>query len=189
AVQLYTGDLLAGLYEDWCLEAREQLRKLYFRGLNKLTAYHEARGAYERAVDYAEKILTYDKVQERVHQRLMRLHWRMGNRDAAVAQYRTCVQLLHDELGVGPMARTQQLYHQLVAQRPPPPARNGRLLTPSPPTVPQPAADVPQAGQHLQRLKKLISEAYRELNALEASLAQHLANYEQRFNAADEGQF
>lgn len=170
AVQLYTGDLLDGLYEDWCLEAREQLRKLYFSGLNKLTAYHEAQGAYERAVGYAEKILAYDKVQERVHQRLMILHWRLGNRAAALAQYRCCVQILHDELGVGPMERTQQLYQQIAAQRPPP-VRNGQLsgaFQQSGGAV----IDLHHAAQHLHHLKTLVSEAQRELNALEASLAQ-----------------
>jgi DNA-binding SARP family transcriptional activator len=168
AVALYVDDLLAGLYEDWCLEVREQFRQLDLSALTKLISYYERQSAFERALAYAEQILARDNVQERIHQRVMILHWRMGNRDAALAQYRACAQILQDELEAPPLEQTQQLYQQIAAGLAPPPVR------PTGPGILEPAS--PALAHHLYqrlaRLRSMLDEVYSEIQAIEALLDQ-----------------
>jgi DNA-binding SARP family transcriptional activator len=114
AVDLYVGDLLEGVYEDWCLSERERLSLLRLKALRKLMLFHECNGTYERGLVCGERILAYDNTRERVHQQMMRLYWLLGDRIAALAQYKRCVQILREELGIPPMQETDLLYQQMV---------------------------------------------------------------------------
>ncbi|MBC7236689.1 MAG: hypothetical protein H5T69_12690 [Chloroflexi bacterium] len=117
AVRLYGGELLEDIYDDWCLYERERLRLLHLDALSKLLDYHEHHGNYERGLDYGRIILQRDPTREKVHRRMMRLYWLMGNRAEALAQYKRCLQILREELSIGPMPETEQLYRQMVNNR------------------------------------------------------------------------
>lgn len=113
AVALYSGDLLNGWYHDWCLAERERLKNAYLLMLDKLMGYCEAHQTYETALIYAEQIFRIDRTRERTHQRLMRLHYRAGFRDAALRQYAYCAAALAEELSVKPSSATVELYSQI----------------------------------------------------------------------------
>src|SRR5262249_15660917 len=57
AVALYTGDLLVGIYDDWCLYDRERLRLAHLNALYKLMSFHEMHGTYERGLAFGEVVL------------------------------------------------------------------------------------------------------------------------------------
>lgn len=114
AITLYTGELLEGIYEDWCLYDRERCKLLYVNALKKLVTYHEDAGTYDRGLVFGGRMLAYDKTLERVHQQMMRLYWLAGDRNAALAQYKRCVQILREELDVPPMKETTHLYTQML---------------------------------------------------------------------------
>ncbi len=115
ALELYEGDLLEGWYQDWCLFERERLQRLYLALLEKEIDCCLAHGAYQAGLDYGASALRYDVAQERIHRRLMRLHYLAGNRTAALRQYEHCVGVLRQELGVGPSERTTKLYRQICS--------------------------------------------------------------------------
>ncbi|HRV96715.1 MAG TPA: BTAD domain-containing putative transcriptional regulator [Anaerolineae bacterium] len=169
ALRLYADDLLDGIYEDWCLYEREWLRKLYLTSLHKLLDYYEAHKNYEQALSYGHKILAFDNVQERVHRRIMRLLWQLGQRNAALLQYRQCVKTLRDELDVPPMLETEQLYQQL---------RSNQQLTDHaqdttiPKSIPSDQALAHHALQRLQKLRTIIEEASDEIHQLESLFRQ-----------------
>lgn len=117
AVDLYVGDLLDGIYDDWCLYDRERFRLMYMNALARLLAFHEKNGSYEKGLEYGKRILTHDPTRERVHRQLMRLYWLSGNQREAIAQYKLCKQILREELGIPPMARTRLLHQQMVANQ------------------------------------------------------------------------
>ena len=117
AVQLYRGDLLEGWFQDWCLYERERLQGMYLAMLDKLMAYCEAQRDYEAGFVYGAQVLRYDRARERTHRRLMRLHYLVGDRTAALHQYQRCVAALHEELGVRPAKRTVALYEQIRADQ------------------------------------------------------------------------
>ncbi len=114
ALELYSGDLLKEIYKDWCLYDRERLRLLHLETLAKLLVYHEHAGTFERGLDYGRQILDRDPTREQVHRQMMRLHWLLGSPCGALAQYKRCVQVLREELGIPPTGKTTLLFEQML---------------------------------------------------------------------------
>ena len=114
AADLYVGDLLEGVYEDWCLFERERLRLAFLNILNTLMTYHGHNGNYQRGLEYGQRILLLDPTRERVHRQMMMIHWMGGDREAALFQYRSCCQILQTELGIKPVQETQHLYETIL---------------------------------------------------------------------------
>jgi len=134
AVALYRGDLLQDLYDDWCLVQREAFRATHLRALEFLMQAWMARGHWSKAVTFGQRLLAVDAMQEHVHRALMRCHYFMGNRPAALQQFQACAKLLRRELGVEPMAETMRVRDTIVsgasaaptsAQQAPAPVRSG----------------------------------------------------------------
>jgi DNA-binding SARP family transcriptional activator len=117
ALELYTGDLLDGWYQDWCLFERERLQTQCLRLLDKLMRYAEAHGHYEQGIAYGVRLLGYDRAREPTHRGIMRLQYLAGDRTAALRQYERCVAALQEELGVEPDRRTTALYQQIRLDR------------------------------------------------------------------------
>jgi len=113
AIGLYRGELIEDCYDDWCLVERDRLRSLYLSGLLDLVTLLRERGQLETSIEYAKRLLAITPWQEDVHRQLMAIHLQIGNRSAALAQYRDCRQLLADELGVEPSKETEELYAQI----------------------------------------------------------------------------
>jgi DNA-binding SARP family transcriptional activator len=114
AVQLYTGELLEGFYDDWALRERERLRALYLSSLQRLMEYHQQQGTYAESLACGQLILETDPLREDIHRVLMRLHAAQGQRALAVRQYEVCRDLLVTELGIVPLAETQTLYDEIM---------------------------------------------------------------------------
>jgi DNA-binding SARP family transcriptional activator len=115
-LNLYTGDLLEGFYDDWALRERERLYSLELRGLVHLLKYFRHHKDYEKALSCGQKILDLDPLREEIHREMMRLHTANRQRTLAVRQYETCCRLLDDELDVGPMEETRTLHDQICTQ-------------------------------------------------------------------------
>lgn len=114
AVELYSGDLLEGIYEDWCLYERERLRLAFLNILDRLMDHHNCKGRHERSLGYGKRILLLDPMRERVHRQIMLIHWLAGDRELALLQYRACCNVLQTELGLKPAQETQQLYETIL---------------------------------------------------------------------------
>jgi len=113
AVELYRGDLLEGMYDRWCCTERGRLRLEFLRVLEELMRYHGRRGEWMRAIERGSELLRQDAIREHVHRELMQYHYAMGNRPAAIRQYRECVRTLRRELDIDPMPETRALF-QLI---------------------------------------------------------------------------
>ena len=79
----------------------------------KLMAHHGTSGRFEAALEHGMRILAIDPAREKIHRQLMRLYALNGDRNAALAQYKRCKQVLRDELGLAPMRETRQLYQRI----------------------------------------------------------------------------
>ena len=178
ALDLYAGDLLEGIYDDWCLYDRERLRLLYLNALGRLVTYHELHGSPEPGLAYCERILAHDRTRERVHRQMMRLYWRAGDRHAALAQYTRCAQILYDELGIPPMRETTLLYRQMSSNEFDP-ARWPARGEPAEVTDSLPHDDVEPLAEHalhrLHNLQAMLEETSAELRHLERLLSLALA--------------
>jgi DNA-binding SARP family transcriptional activator len=109
AVELYRGDLLEGVYDDWIIFERERLRLRCLDALERLIRHHEGRGEWTQAAAYAQRLLACDPLREHVHRAVIRCHLALGDRAAALRQFDTCARMLRQELDAEPSAETLAL--------------------------------------------------------------------------------
>jgi len=159
AVELYEGDLLGSIYEDWCLYDRERLRLVHLNALYKLMVFHGLQGNYDRGLDCGERLLALDRTREKVHRQMMRLYTLSGDRSAALVQYQRCSQILREELDIHPMQETQDLYNKIIHY----PAELECL---SEPTTFHP----PGPGENFNSTKHLVDSALKKLGMLQSMI-------------------
>jgi predicted ATPase/DNA-binding SARP family transcriptional activator len=139
ALELYQGDFLEGFYidsrgfEDWALLERERLRFRAMEAFDRLIDCHLNQGHYAEGITHATRLLQLDPLREKTHRSLMRLLALSGEREAALAQYETCRQMLETEFGVKPTPETHTLYQTIRAGTFVP-----EPVVLSPPTEPEP---------------------------------------------------
>ncbi len=115
AVNLYRGDFMQGVYDDWVEEQRSYYREQHLRLLEALAAVAQKTEDWSRSLQLAQEILRDDPYREDVHIMIMRAHAGQGNRHAVREQYETLRRLLKKELGVDPAPETQRIYRELSA--------------------------------------------------------------------------
>ncbi len=103
----------AGLFEDWLEQERQRWRGQRVQALTQSAQALEAQGQMEAALQSVQALLDDDPLQEQQHRHAMRLLAALGRREAALAQYERCAQLLAEELGLAPMDSTRALAGQL----------------------------------------------------------------------------
>lgn len=118
-VELYKGDLLESLHDEWCCLQREALRSQYLTALEILMRYYKFHAEWDLAISCGQQLLYQDHLLEHVHLELIRCHYFKGNRPAAIKQYVICRSLLRDELGVSPMDETEQVYRTILSVKKP----------------------------------------------------------------------
>jgi DNA-binding SARP family transcriptional activator/tetratricopeptide (TPR) repeat protein len=127
AVGLYRDDFMAGFglrdsvaFDDWQFFQAESLRRELAGALERLTRGQAALGEWEAAVGHARRWLSLDVLHEPAHRMLMTLYAWSDQRAAALRQYRECVRVLDQELGVSPLEETTLLYRAIQENDLPP---------------------------------------------------------------------
>jgi predicted ATPase/DNA-binding SARP family transcriptional activator len=118
AVQLYRGDLLEGLYDDWLLVERERLHELYLQALESLARLEQAAGRYQAALEAALALSLADPLRGSARRLVMQLYSCLGRPEAALHQFETYCQVLSTELGVEPEPETRALAQAIAARTP-----------------------------------------------------------------------
>ena len=153
AVALYRGDLMEGLtlrdsvaFDDWQFFEAETLRQEMAAALDRLVRGHLALGSPQAALPHARRRLALDPLHEPAHRQLMALYAQIGQRSAALRQYRECARILDEEMGLAPDAETVALYEQIRAGVP-----VGEAMLWSMPGPPGPLASWPAGAPALAR--------------------------------------
>lgn len=186
AVTLYRDDFMAGFtlrdspdFDEWQFFQTESLRRDLGRALENLVRCQTGQREFDSAITYARRWLALDPLHEVAHRELMRLYAWAGQRGAALRQYRECVRIFDQELGVPPLEETTQLYEAIQENRlPGPPEAKGDkassqvpakrqgsrgageslpAFTPAPPLLRSPAA-LPLVGRYAELT--VLVEAY-----------------------------
>jgi DNA-binding SARP family transcriptional activator len=168
AVEIYTGELLAGCYDEWLLADRDRLRHRQLDALAELAGLYEAGGDVVEAISYAERLLRGDPLREQTYRALMRLHDARGDRARALRVYHVCSSTLERELGVEPSAATQGAYAALLSRAPAPPTPAVPLTSAVPPPTVARAGGPPLVGRAPQRQR--LAAAWRSTDAGHAQL-------------------
>jgi predicted ATPase/DNA-binding SARP family transcriptional activator len=127
AVEQYRDDFMAGFglrdsvaFDDWQFFQSESLRRELAGALERLARGRAALGEWEAAVVHARRWLSLDVLHEPAHRMLMTLYAWSDQRAAALRQYRECVRILDQELGVAPLEETTLLYRAIQENDLPP---------------------------------------------------------------------
>ena len=178
AADLYRGPLLEGCYDEWCLAPRARLEDRCLTLLDALSRAHEHRGDLSAAIGWAQRLLDVEPAHERTHRRLMRLHYRTGDRTRALRQLHQCRWVLQHELGVHTSAQTEALGAAiaddaagLVEERAlvvDPTTEAWRPVAPA--AAPLPAVDSPEASRTLRALGAELTALRQSVEAMRRHL-------------------
>jgi DNA-binding SARP family transcriptional activator len=96
-------------FSDWLYGERETLQTLKKEVLEASLKASEAKGQISKALRYAERLEKLEPLSEVTYRHLMRLHYLLGDRGAALAAFEKCKHVLREELGAEPLAETLEL--------------------------------------------------------------------------------
>src|SRR5262249_5640845 len=113
AMDLWRGDLLSGLNDDWVLVARDQWRERAIAALLSLADAARARGDLGGAIGYARRMVLIDPLDEQAQRALITLLAAGGHRAGALAAYDRYSERLRSELRTAPSAATRTLAEEL----------------------------------------------------------------------------
>lgn len=111
----YQGEFLAGfehdseLFMDWLRSLRSETTNLALSVLETNADRQADAGDFKNAIDLMRESLSLEPLKEQTHRTIMKLYVASGEKSMALAQFRTCKEILLHELGTGPDPETQTL--------------------------------------------------------------------------------
>jgi oligopeptide transport system substrate-binding protein len=184
AAAIYRGDFMAGFslrdsatFDEWQFYQTEGFRQEFAAVLEKLVRGYCTQERYKDALPHAQNWLSLDPLNEPAQRGLMQLYTWLGQRSAAIRQYKECERVLKDELGVNPEEETIQLFKRIKGgqELPPPEDLSGSQIS-SQQTIPQTGThqdDFPRSQRRIERVQ--IIGRKRELGAASDLWKQTLA--------------
>ncbi|HMF29278.1 MAG TPA: AAA family ATPase, partial [Candidatus Cybelea sp.] len=113
AIELYRGDLLPQIYDEWIESARERYRNTYLRCLNDAVSAARRNADFGSAIESARKILAIDPWREDVVRRIVAMRYESGDRGGALNEYRDFAKRLREEMNADPMPETAALAERI----------------------------------------------------------------------------
>jgi len=114
-------DQTGGELDAWLARQRAERAARRHAQLQARIEALEAAGDAAAALPLAQELLAAEPLSEDAHRRVMRLHYLLGDRAAAMLAFDRCEQLLKHEVGTRPSAATLELLALIDAGRAPPP--------------------------------------------------------------------
>lgn len=168
AANLYQKDFLAGFtlsdcpdFDDWQYLQRESFRREYASVLKKLVEYYLGRRELQDSLTYAQRLLTFDPLDEHANLHLMELYAWSGQRASALRQFEYYKQLLEREMEVEPGEEIQALHEAIL---------NDQFTTPSIAPIERPHTNLPQQPTPFIGRETEIGEVLRLLGSPECRL-------------------
>jgi DNA-binding SARP family transcriptional activator/tetratricopeptide (TPR) repeat protein len=106
AIELYRGDLLPEIYDEWLDVVRERHRNTYLRCLTELASEARRNANLALAIETARKVLAVDPWREDVVRRIIAMRYESGDRAGALREYAEFSKRLRAEMGAEPMPET-----------------------------------------------------------------------------------
>lgn len=114
AVSFYQGEYLQNLYYEWVFPERRRLAQAYLNALQELAAYYISTQLPAKAIDYIERAIPLDMLNEDLYCLSMRGYAALGDRSSVARVYTELQKLLQRELNANPMPETVKLYDELI---------------------------------------------------------------------------
>ena len=172
---------IGGEFATWLAQQRERRHHRLRQSLIELCEMAERAQDHADALSHARELLALEPLSEEAHRRVMRLHYLMGDRAAALLAFDRCEQVLKDEVGARPSEETLQLLRTLEDARPSAPMHQAGQRFPvalaRPPRLVGRDAELAQALAALETRRRvvLVGEAGMGKSRLLAEIALHQA--------------
>ena len=114
AAELYRGDYLEDLADDWPTFRREALKDQYLFILARLATTAADAGDYQDGILWCQRLLAKDRCREDTYRTLMLCHARLGQRSRVRSWYDLCVRTLRTELDCLPEPETERAYRLAI---------------------------------------------------------------------------
>lgn len=118
------GEVLGGFdfddcpdFLEWLTARRERLLQMRLSALEALSEAAQRAGDLRAALRHAQERLELEPLSEVTHRRVIRLHYLLGDRAAALRAFGACEEVLRRELGVRPMPQTLALVQEIQSQQ------------------------------------------------------------------------
>ncbi len=106
AIELYRGDLLPEIYDEWLDVIRERHRETYLRCLTEHASEARRNANLALAIETARKVLAIDPWREDMVRRIIAMRYESGDRAGALREYAAFAKRLRAEMDAEPMAET-----------------------------------------------------------------------------------
>jgi DNA-binding SARP family transcriptional activator len=117
AAELYQGDFLRDVEDDWATYRRESLRDQYLYVVASLARSAIAARDYAEGLRRCQQMLSQDLCHEEAYRLLMICHARLGQRGRVRSWYELCLRTLRSELDCAPEPETERCYRAALAGR------------------------------------------------------------------------
>lgn len=114
AHDLYRGEFMSGIYEDWADEKRNYFIEQHSRVLSALAKMSFKEKNWSKALRFINEILTEDPFREDMQRLLMKTLGAQGKRAAVKEHFESLETLLKKELGVSPSPETKKVFQELL---------------------------------------------------------------------------
>lgn len=114
ATELYRGELLQGLCEDWIFPEQVRLETQFQECVRELLSEYEQGGELAAALELALEAVRRDPLSEEPRYWLMRLYAAVGQKQSALRHYRELERLLREEFDAGPSPATKALAREIA---------------------------------------------------------------------------
>ncbi|SDD70433.1 Two-component response regulator, SAPR family, consists of REC, wHTH and BTAD domains [Paenibacillus sp. UNCCL117] len=108
----FAGELFEDKSFGWATLERERVAMMYASFAKRLASWLLAGNRWGEAAQIAKKIVARNEFEEESSLLLMHIYAAMGDRQSLHSYYKRYTRLLHQELGLQPSLRIQQLYGQ-----------------------------------------------------------------------------
>jgi two-component SAPR family response regulator len=114
AFEIYRGEFMSGVYDDWAEDRRAYYAEQYDRVVSALAklAFNEKR--WSTALKFAQTIVKADPFREDMHRLMMKVLAAQSKPAAVRKQFEGLKATLGAELGIEPAAETRRLYQELM---------------------------------------------------------------------------
>jgi DNA-binding SARP family transcriptional activator/predicted ATPase len=114
AIDLYRGDLLPEVYDEWLDAIRERHRNAYLRCLAERVSEARRAADFPLAIETARKVLAVDPWREDMVRRIIAIRYELGDRAGALSEYAGFAKRLRSEMGAEPMPETAALAERVA---------------------------------------------------------------------------
>jgi predicted ATPase/DNA-binding SARP family transcriptional activator len=114
AIELYRGDLLPEVYDEWLDAIRERYRNAYLRCLTERVSEARSNANLALAIETARKVLAVDPWREDMVRRIIAMRYESGDRAGALSEYAGFGKRLRAEMAADPMAETTAVAERIA---------------------------------------------------------------------------